>query len=152
MANITLNRLIQHIKSHNEDGYYDVLISQIDHWIIATKENKIVSTKSKKKTKENNSTTNEISKEKIQVMNLFDEPQGDFINIDVVNRIANNFANKTRETIARIDKELNELESPTSKYEYTSKKLEESHYLHGQLSGIYGLLDDICAEFHIDKD
>lgn len=155
MKNITLNRLIEHIKSTNEDGKYDELIKDIDSWITATKENKAANTKPRK-IKENNPTTNEISndneepKDKLTVVDKNNIPQGEFINIDMVKALAESFAEETRQEIDGIDKELKELESPTSKFMFVTEKMNKSHYLQGQLSGIYGLLKRVDDKFNND--
>ena len=155
MKNITLNRLIEHIKSTNKDGKYDELINEIDSWITATKENKAANTKSRK-IKENNPTTNEISndneepKGKLTVVDKNNIPQGEFINIDMVKALAESFAEETRQEIDGIDKELTELESPVSKFQFVTEKMNKSHYLQGQLSGIYGLLKRVDDKFNND--
>lgn len=155
MKNITLNRLIEHIKSTNEDGKYDELIKDIDSWITATKENKAANTKPRK-IKENNPTTNEISndneepKDKLTVVDKNNIPQGEFVNLAMIKELAESFAEDTRKEITNINIELTELESPVSKFQFVTEKMNKSHYLQGQLSGIYGLLKRVDDKFNND--
>lgn len=155
MKNITLNRLIEHIKSTNEDGKYDELINDIDSWITATKENKAANTKPRK-IKENNPTTNEISndneepKDKLTIVDKNNIPQGEFFNLAMIKELAESFAEDTRKEITNINIELTELESPVSKFQFVTEKMNKSHYLQGQLSGIYGLLKRVDAKFNND--
>ena len=155
MKNITLNRLIEHIKSTNEDGKYDELINDIDSWITATKENKAANTKSRK-IKENNPTTNEISNNdkepngKLTMVDKNNVPQGEFVNLTMIKELAESFAEDTRKEITNINIELTELESPVSKFQFVTEKMNKSHYLQGQLSGIYGLLKRVDDKFNND--
>ena len=155
MKNITLNRLIEHIKSTNEDGKYDELINDIDSWITATKENKAANTKPRK-IKENNPTTNEISndneepKDKLTIVDKNNIPQGEFVNLAMIKELAESFAEDTRKEITSINIELTELESPVSKFQFVTEKMNKSHYLQGQLSGIYGLLKRVDDKFNND--
>lgn len=155
MKNITLNRLIEHIKSTNEDGKYDELINDIDSWITATKENKAANTKPRK-IKENNPTTNEISndneepKDKLTIVDKNNIPQGEFVNLAMIKELAESFAEDTRKEITNINIELTELESPVSKFQFVTEKMNKSHYLQGQLSGIYGLLKRVDDKFNND--
>ena len=155
MKNITLNRLIEHIKSTNEDGKYDELINDIDSWITATKENKAANTKSRK-IKENNPTTNEISNNdkepngKLTMVDKNNVPQGEFVNLAMIKELAESFAEDTRKEITNINIELTELESPVSKFQFVTEKMNKSHYLQGQLSGIYGLLKRVDDKFNND--
>ncbi len=155
MKNITLNRLIEHIKSTNEDGKYDELINDIDSWITATKENKAANTKPRK-IKENNPTTNEISndneepKNKLTIADKNNIPQGEFVNLAMIKELAESFAEDTRKEITNINIELTELESPVSKFQFVTEKMNKSHYLQGQLSGIYGLLKRVDDKFNND--
>lgn len=155
MKNITLNRLIEHIKSTNEDGKYDELINDIDSWITATQENKAANTKPRK-IKENNPTTNEISndneepKDKLTIVDKNNIPQGEFVNLAMIKELAESFAEDTRKEITNINIELTELESPVSKFQFVTEKMNKSHYLQGQLSGIYGLLKRVDDKFNND--
>ena len=155
MKNITLNRLIEHIKSNNEDGKYDELINDIDSWITATKENKAANTKPRK-IKENNPTTNEISNNdkepngKLTMVDKNNVPQGEFVNLAMIKELAESFAEDTRKEITNINIELTELESPVSKFQFVTEKMNKSHYLQGQLSGIYGLLKRVDDKFNND--
>ena len=155
MKNITLNRLIEHIKSTNEDGKYDELINDIDSWITATKENKAANTKPRK-IKENNPTTNEISndneepKDKLTIVDKNNIPQGEFVNLAMIKELAESFAEDTRKEITNINIELTELESPVSKFQFVTEKMNKSRYLQGQLSGIYGLLKRVDDKFNND--
>ena len=155
MKNITLNRLIEHIKSTNKDGKYDELINEIDSWITATKENKAANTKSRK-IKENNPTTNEISNNdkepngKLTMVDKNNVPQGEFVNLTMIKELAESFAEDTRKEITNINIELTELESPVSKFQFVTEKMNKSHYLQGQLSGIYGLLKRVDDKFNND--
>lgn len=155
MKNITLNRLIEHIKSTNEDGKYDELIKDIDSWITATKENKAANTKPRK-IKENNPTTNEISndneepKDKLTIVDKNNISQGEFVNLAMIKELAESFAEDTRKEITNINIELTELESPVSKFQFVTEKMNKSHYLQGQLSGIYGLLKRVDDKFNND--
>ena len=155
MKNITLNRLIEHIKSTNEDGKYDELINDIDSWITATKENKAANTKPRK-IKDNNPTTNEISNNdkepngKLTMVDKNNVPQGEFVNLAMIKELAESFAEDTRKEIRNINIELTELESPVSKFQFVTEKMNKSHYLQGQLSGIYGLLKRVDDKFNND--
>lgn len=155
MKNITLNRLIEHIKSTNEDGKYDELINDIDSWITATKENKAANTKPRK-IKENNPTTNEISNNdkehngKLTMVDKNNVPQGEFVNLAMIKELAESFAEDTRKEITNINIELTGLESPVSKFQFVTEKMNKSHYLQGQLSGIYGLLKRVDDKFNND--
>ena len=155
MKNITLNRLIEHIKSTNEDGKYDELINDIDSWITATQENKAANTKPRK-IKDNNPTTNEISNNdkepngKLTMVDKNNVPQGEFVNLAMIKELAESFAEDTRKEITNINIELTELESPVSKFQFVTEKMNKSHYLQGQLSGIYGLLKRVDDKFNND--
>ena len=155
MKNITLNRLIEHIKSTNEDGKYDELINDIDSWITATQENKAANTKPRK-IKDNNPTTNEISNNdkepsgKLTMVDKNNVPQGEFVNLATIKELAESFAEDTRKEITNINIELTELESPVSKFQFVTEKMNKSHYLQGQLSGIYGLLKRVDDKFNND--